>query len=102
MYIGEALLRDEDNRFTTGHGEYVDDISPSDAAYMAVVRSPHPHARIRSVTIDESARNTGCADSFDRSRLASRRLWWVAVFSRGSIRRRAADERGDPAGTGRR
>ena len=54
MYVGEALLRDEDNRFTTGRGEYVDDIAPSDAAYMAVVRSPHPHARIRSVTIESA------------------------------------------------
>ncbi len=54
MYIGEALLRDEDDRFTTGRGEYVDDIALPETAYLAMVRSPHAHALIRSVAVDEA------------------------------------------------
>jgi carbon-monoxide dehydrogenase large subunit len=48
-FIGSALPRKEDARLTTGAGRFSDDFSAPGQCYLAVVRSPHPHARIRSV-----------------------------------------------------
>ncbi len=45
-FRGRSLLRLEDARFLTGRGEYVEDITPPNTAWMHVVRSPHAHAVI--------------------------------------------------------
>ena len=47
--IGAPVMRVEDARFLTGGGSYVDDLSLPNMAYAAVVRSPHAHARIKSI-----------------------------------------------------
>ena len=39
-----------------GRGRYLDDIRPADALELAFVRSPWPHARIRSVDADRARR----------------------------------------------
>ena len=51
-HIGEAVLRREDDRFLTGSGQYTDDITLGAQAYAVFVRSPHAHARLRSVNVD--------------------------------------------------
>jgi len=48
--IGKPLQRKEDQRLVTGKGRFSDDFNVDGQAYAAVVRSPHPHARI--VVID--------------------------------------------------
>jgi carbon-monoxide dehydrogenase large subunit len=48
-YVGRALPRLEDARLVTGRGRFTDDISFPRQAYAAFVRSPHAHARIRSI-----------------------------------------------------
>jgi len=52
-YIGKPLRRREDIRFVRGTGRYVDDIHLPGTAWCVFVRSPHAHAKIRS--IDTSA-----------------------------------------------
>ncbi|MBI3435626.1 MAG: xanthine dehydrogenase family protein molybdopterin-binding subunit [Proteobacteria bacterium] len=47
--IGQAVRRVEDQRFVTGHGRYVDDISLPRMCYGVTVLSPHAHARITRV-----------------------------------------------------
>lgn len=47
--IGEAPRRIEDQRFLTGAGAYVDDMTMDGMAHAIVLRSPHAHARIRGV-----------------------------------------------------
>ena len=47
--IGQPLRRREDARLLTGRGRFTDDFSRPGEAYAAIVRSPHPHARILSV-----------------------------------------------------
>ena len=49
-YIGQALRRREDIRFVQGRGRYVDDLILPGTAWCAFLRSPHAHARIRSVS----------------------------------------------------
>ena len=51
--IGARIQRREDPKLITGHGNYIDDVNLVNMAHMSVVRSPHAHARIRS--IDTSA-----------------------------------------------
>ena len=48
-HIGESLRRKEDYRFLTGAGQYTDDIVLANMAQCYFVRSPHAHAKIRSV-----------------------------------------------------
>jgi carbon-monoxide dehydrogenase large subunit len=47
--IGAAVRRKEDQRFITGTGQYTDDINRPRQVYAHIIRSPHPHARIRSI-----------------------------------------------------
>lgn len=52
-YIGQSMRRYEDPRFLQGKGKYVANLVLPDMAYLAIKRSPHAHARIKS--IDTSA-----------------------------------------------
>jgi aerobic carbon-monoxide dehydrogenase large subunit len=47
--IGQPLRRKEDLRLLTGGGRFSDDVSLPNQAYAVFVRSPHAHARIRSI-----------------------------------------------------
>ena len=47
--IGQAVRRLEDQRFLTGQGRYIDDMTLPGMAHAAVLRSPHAHARIESI-----------------------------------------------------
>ena len=49
MYIGQPIRRREDLRLVRGRGRFVDDVGAPDMAWVSFVRSPHPHARIRSI-----------------------------------------------------
>src|SRR5262244_1383123 len=48
-FIGKPIVRKEDERLTTGHGRFSDDFSLAGQAHAVMVRSPHPHARIRAI-----------------------------------------------------
>jgi aerobic carbon-monoxide dehydrogenase large subunit len=52
--IGGAVRRKEDLRLVTGRGRYSDDVNFPGQAYAAMVRSPHAHARIRSINVKEA------------------------------------------------
>src|SRR5467141_3107121 len=54
--IGASLLRKEDERHLHGRGEFVSDIKLPGMMDVAFVRSPHAHARIRSITVPPEAR----------------------------------------------
>ena len=58
-YIGKPLRRREDVRFVQGKGRYVDDIVMPGIAWCAFVRSPHAHARIRSLSTQAAATRPG-------------------------------------------
>src|SRR2546429_6811052 len=51
--IGASVVRKEDRRFITGKGRYVDDIKLLGMTHAHFIRSPHAHAKIKS--IDTSA-----------------------------------------------
>ncbi|MBS0220818.1 MAG: xanthine dehydrogenase family protein molybdopterin-binding subunit [Proteobacteria bacterium] len=57
--IGDSPKRREDARFVTGRGAYLDDLRFDGLAQATVLRSPHAHARIRSIDISAATRMPG-------------------------------------------
>jgi carbon-monoxide dehydrogenase large subunit len=47
--IGKSVLRVEDPKFLQGKGRFIEDQSIPGELWCAIVRSPHPHARIKSI-----------------------------------------------------
>src|SRR5690349_265131 len=57
--IGASVVRKEDRRFITGKGRYVDDIKLVGMTHAHFVRSPHAHAKIKSVDTSAAANMPG-------------------------------------------
>ena len=62
--IGARVLRTEDKRFLTGTGRYVDDLPLARATYAYFLRSPHAHAKIKSLDISAAAKMPGVVNIF--------------------------------------
>jgi len=62
-YIGAACKRKEDPRFLTGASRFTDDIVLGGQLHGVVVRSPHAHARIRSVDVAAARSASGVRSS---------------------------------------
>ena len=58
-YTGQSVRRFEDARLVSGQGSYVDDIKIPGMLHAAFLRSPHAHARIRSVDVAAALRMPG-------------------------------------------
>ena len=52
--FGASIKRREDPRFITGKGNYTDDLKLAGMTYAAFVRSPHAHARIKSINVSKA------------------------------------------------
>jgi carbon-monoxide dehydrogenase large subunit len=57
--IGAAVRRKEDQRFITGKGHYTDDINRPGQGYAYFLRSPHAHAKIKSIDSQAAAAMPG-------------------------------------------
>jgi aerobic carbon-monoxide dehydrogenase large subunit len=57
--IGARVERKEDYRFLTGAGQYTDDVTLPRQTYAAFVRSPHAHAKIKSIKKDKALKAPG-------------------------------------------
>ncbi|ACY15101.1 xanthine dehydrogenase family protein molybdopterin-binding subunit [Haliangium ochraceum] len=62
--IGAPVLRREDQRFLTGVGRYVDDITLPHQLYAHIVRSPHAHARITNIDTEAARQAPGVVAVF--------------------------------------
>jgi carbon-monoxide dehydrogenase large subunit len=72
--VGQPLPRTEDARLITGKGRFSDDFHLDGQAYAAMVRSPHPHARIVSVERKAAAAMPGVLGVFTGADVAADRL----------------------------
>jgi carbon-monoxide dehydrogenase large subunit len=52
--IGQPLHRQEDPRLVKGKGSYVGDLTRPGMIHMAVLRSPHAHARITARDLQDA------------------------------------------------
>ncbi len=57
--VGQPVRRFEDLRLLTGRGRYQDDLTLPRQAYAIFVRSPHAHARIRSINTEAALAASG-------------------------------------------
>jgi carbon-monoxide dehydrogenase large subunit len=69
--IGQSLRRREDRRFLTGDGQYTDDVNLHGQTYACFLRSPHAHARIRSIKVDAAKKAPGVVAIFTGADLAA-------------------------------
>ena len=67
--IGNPVKRKEDRRFTTGRGRYTDDVRNDNQAYAAFVRSPHAHARVKSIDTKAALAMEGVIDVLNGKQL---------------------------------
>jgi len=74
-------LRKEDQRFVRGKGTYVDDVQLPGMLYGAVLRSPHPHARILSVDTVAAEAHPKVKAVITGETLAERNLAWMTTLS---------------------
>ena len=58
-YVGQDVRRVNDGRLLRGHGQYIADIYRPGMAYVAFVRSPHPHARVKAVDVKQAEKVLG-------------------------------------------
>ena len=59
------MRRKEDLRLLTGKGRFTDDVRRPGQAYAVLVRSPHPHARIRGVALGQARAMPGVLGAYN-------------------------------------
>src|SRR6204780_4524431 len=75
------MLRKEDQRFVRGRGLYVDDVQLPGMLHGAVLRSPHPHARIVSIDTVAAEAHPKVKAVITGETLAERNLAWMPTLS---------------------
>jgi len=79
--IGESIKRKEDGRFLRGKGSYLDDFVLPDMLHMAILRSPHAHARIKSVDAAAASAMPGVIAVVTGDLMAQHKLAWMPTLS---------------------
>jgi carbon-monoxide dehydrogenase large subunit len=79
--IGESFKRKEDARLVHGKGNYIDDISLPGMLHMAILRSPHAHARIKSIETAGASAMPGVVAVVTGEMLAAYKLAWMPTLS---------------------
>src|SRR6516162_293469 len=74
-------LRKEDQRFVRGQGCFLDDVRLPGMLYGAVLRSPHPHARIVSVDTLAAEAHPKVKAVITGETLAGQNLAWMPTLS---------------------
>src|SRR5688500_17824040 len=64
-HVGSSPRRPDDPRILTGRGRYVDDLVPARLVHLAVVRSPHAHARLTALDLAAARRAPGVVGVLD-------------------------------------
>jgi carbon-monoxide dehydrogenase large subunit len=72
--LGERVTRTEDSRFLTGAGRYVDDLQLARCTHAYFLRSPHAHARIRSIDTSAARAASGVVEIFTGKDLADAKV----------------------------
>ena len=87
--IGAAVRRKEDRRFITGTGHYTDDIIRPGQVFAYFMRSPHAHAKIKTIDAGAAAKMPGVAGVFTGAQYAEDKLGnlicgWTVLSKDGS------------------
>ena len=80
-YIGRSVPRPNAPRLVKGHGTFVDDVELKRTGHVAYVRSPHAHARIRSIDAEAAKAAPGVVAVVTARELAEIHDPWVGVLT---------------------
>src|SRR6185295_4168215 len=80
-YIGQSVPRPNAARLLQGRGVFTDDLRFPRLAHVAFFRSPHAHARIKSLNFETARRQPGVIGVFDGRAVADYCKPWVAVLA---------------------
>ena len=72
--IGARIQRKEDYRFLTGAGQFTDDVTLPGQTHAAFVRSPHAHAKIKSIDITKAKAAKGVLAVYTGDDVAAAKL----------------------------
>ena len=78
--MGHSVRRKEDPRFIRGKGNFVDDIKLPGMLYLDIVRSPHAHARIKSINSDKALTIPGVLAVITGKDLEQYNLAWMPTL----------------------
>jgi carbon-monoxide dehydrogenase large subunit len=78
--VGVPMKRKEDPRFLQGKGRYVEDLTFPGMLYLALVRSPYPHADITSIDISAAMKVPGVKAVITGKDLEAAGLGWLPTF----------------------
>ncbi|WP_409013423.1 xanthine dehydrogenase family protein molybdopterin-binding subunit, partial [Deinococcus sp.] len=78
--MGKSMKRKEDPRFLTGQGNYVDDLVIPGMLSMAIVHSPYPHARIKTIDKTAALALPGVTAVITGEDLVAAKLGWLPTF----------------------
>jgi carbon-monoxide dehydrogenase large subunit len=78
--MGVSMKRKEDPRFIQGRGRYVDDIYLPNMLHLALVHSPYPHARLKSIDKTAALKLPGVLAVITGEDLAAAGLAWIPTF----------------------
>jgi aerobic carbon-monoxide dehydrogenase large subunit len=80
-YIGRSVPRPNLARLTQGRGHYVSDVTLPRMVHVAYLRSPHAHARIKSIETAEAKKAPGVVAIVTGAELAKVITPWVGVLT---------------------
>ena len=80
-YIGRSVPRPNLARLTQGRGQYVSDLVLPRMAHVAFLRSPHAHARIKTIDTAQARRAPGVIAIVTGAELAKVITPWVGVLT---------------------
>ncbi len=83
--IGDSPRRREDARFITGRGAYVDDLKFDGLTRAVFVRSPHAHARIRSVDATAAKKAPGVLAVLTAAEAKADGLKWLRPYAEANV-----------------
>ena len=72
--IGARVARKEDYRFLTGTGQYTDDVALAGQSYAAFVRSPHAHATLKNINVENARKAPGVLAVYTGADLAAAKV----------------------------
>ena len=79
--LGASRQRVEDARLIRGRGNFVDDVKLPGMLHMEILRSPLPHARIRSIDTSKAWKIPGVQLVLTGEMAAQRNLAWMPTLS---------------------
>ena len=88
--MGCKRKRVEDIRFVQGRGNYVDDLKLPGMLYGDFVRSPHAHARVKSINTDKATALPGVVAVITAETLKTVNLAWMPTLA-GDVQMVLAD-----------